>query len=59
MKKFYRIFLLFIVFIFLTTYNPIEFDSVSGKKYTIFKVKNIEIVNNFLVDKEEIKKKIR
>ena len=58
MKKFYKIFLLFVVFIFLTTYNHIKFDLISEGKYTIFEIKNIEIINNFLINEEEIKKKL-
>ena len=58
MKKFYRITLLLILLIFLSTFNPIELNLISKKSDTLFKIKNIEIKNNLLIDKSELKKKL-
>ena len=58
MKKLYRIALLLIVFIFLSTYNTKNLDLISEKKPTFFKIQNIEIINNFLVEKNEIEAKL-
>ena len=58
MKKFYRTTLLLILLIFLSTFNPIELDLISKKSDTLFKIKNIEIKNNLLIDKSELKKKL-
>ena len=58
MKKFYRITLLLIIFIFLSTYNPKEFNLISNKSKSLFKIQNIEIKNNFLINKSEIKEKL-
>ena len=58
MKKLYRIPLLLIAFIFLSTYNPNKFGSTLEEKYTFFEIKNIKIVNNFLIEKSEINEKL-
>ena len=58
MKKLYRIALLLIVFIFLSTYNTKNLDLISEKDPTFFKIQNIEIINNFLVEKNEIEAKL-
>ena len=58
MKKFYRIILLLIVLIFLSTFNPEEFNLISKKSDVLFKIENIEIKNNFLINKSEIKEKL-
>ena len=58
MKKIYRIVLLLIVFIFLSTYNPSNFDLIPEKNYTLFKIQNIEIVNNFLIKTNTIEEKL-
>jgi len=58
MKKFYKIITLLIVFIFLSTYSPIKFDFVTQNNNTFFKIKNIEIVDNFLIKEKEIEKKL-
>ena len=58
MKKLYRIALLLIVFIFLSTYNTKNLDLISEKKPTFFEIQNIEIINNFLVEKNEIEAKL-
>ena len=49
MKKLYRIPLLLIAFIFLSTYSPNKFGLTLEEKYTFFEIKNIKIVNNFLI----------
>ncbi len=58
MKKFYRIILLLIVLIFLSTFNPKEFNLISKKSDVLFKIENIEIKNNFLIKKTKIEKKL-
>ena len=58
MKKIYRIVLLLVVFIFLSTYNPKNLDLVTEKNNTFFKIKNIEILNNFLIKNSEIEEKL-
>ena len=58
MKKYYKIILLLIVFIFLSTYNPSKISLITEEKNTFFKIKNIEIVNNYLITKSEIKGKL-
>ena len=58
MKKFYRIILLLIVLIFLSTFNPKELNLISEKNDSLFKIKNIEIKNNLLINKNEIKEKL-
>ena len=59
MKKFYKIFLLIISLVFLTTYNPNKFEENLENKNNFFKIKKIIIINNFLVKKEEIISKIK
>tara|TARA_Y100000590_G_C15620536_1_gene977398 strand:- start:76 stop:759 length:684 start_codon:yes stop_codon:yes gene_type:complete len=58
MIKFYRIILLILAFIILSTFSPIAINSNSEKQYSIFKIKNIEIKNNHIIDEEEIKKNL-
>ena len=58
MKKFYRIILLLIILIFLSTFNPKEFDAISAKNDPLFKIQNIEIKNNFLINKNDIEEKL-
>ena len=58
MKKAYRIILLSIVFIFLSSYNPNEFNLNFENKNTFFKIKNIKIVNNILINKKEVESKL-
>ena len=58
MKKFYRIILLLLVLIFLSTFNPKEFDLTPKKNYTLFKIQNIIIKNNFLIKKSEVEEKL-
>ena len=59
MKKLYRIVLLLIVLIFLSTYNPNKFDLTKEKNNSFFKIKNITILNTSLVEKHEIDQKLR
>ena len=58
MKKLYRIVLLIIVLVFLSTYNPSNLNLVSKEKSTFLKVKKIEVVNNFLITQSEIREKL-
>ena len=58
MKKLYRIVLLAITLIFLSTYSPSGFDLTLQKKNTFLKIQKIEIVNNFLVKDSKIKEKL-
>ena len=58
MKKLYRIVLLIIVFIFLSTYNPSGFNLILQKNNTFFKIQKIEIVNNSLIKDSKIKEKL-
>jgi len=58
MKKFYRIFLLLILFIFTTTYNPNKFDFISENNNKFFKIQKVVITGNFLVEKNHIYKKL-
>ena len=56
MKKLYKIFFLFILLIFLTTYTPKKFDIISQKEISsFFNIQKIEIVDNYLVSDQEIK----
>ena len=57
MKKFYRIFLLLILFIFTTTYNPNKFDFISENN-NFFEIQKIIIIDNFLIEKNHIYKKL-
>ena len=56
MKKFYKIILLLIALIFLSTFNPKEFNLATKKSDTLFKIENIEIKNNFLTNLISFKK---
>jgi len=58
MKKFYRIILLIIVFVFLSTYNSYNFNTISKKDAKFFSIQNIIITNNYLVKKDEVNKKL-
>ena len=58
MKKFYRIFLLLIIFIFLSTYSPNKFDLTLENNSDFFKINKIVILNNLLVKKNNIKEKL-
>ena len=58
MKKFYRIILLLMVFIFLSTYNPHQFNLIPKNNNKFFNVQNIEITNNFLIKEDEVNQKL-
>ena len=58
MKKINKIFLLLALLIFLSTYTPTGFNTFPNKENAFFKIKNIEIVNNKLISKNEINKKL-
>ena len=58
MKKFYKIIILLIVLIFLTTYNPNEANISPKKNSSFFTIQNIEVVNNSLVQISEIREKL-
>ena len=58
MKKLYRIILLLIVFIFLSTFNPNKFSLISKKNSEFFEIRNIKIVNNFLIKKSKVYEKL-
>ena len=58
MKKFYKIITLLIVLIFLTTYNPNKTNISPKKNIPFFNIQNIEVINNSLVKRSEIKEKL-
>ena len=45
-------------FIFLSTYNPHQFNLIPKKNNKFFNVQNIEITNNFLIKEDEVNKKL-
>ena len=57
MKKLYRIILLLLIFSFLTTYSPKEINVLSNKSF-LFKIENIEIINNYLISANTIDEKM-
>ena len=56
MNKIYRISLLLIALIFLSTFNPKEVNLDTDSN--LFKIKKIEINNNILINEKELKKKL-
>jgi len=58
MKKFYRLSLLIIVFILLSTYSPNKFNLISKTKNTFFEIKNVIIINNLLLKTSEVEEKL-
>ena len=58
MKKLYRIIILLVALTFLTTYSPNEFNVFPEKKNFFFKIQNIKIANNHLIDESEIIEKL-
>ncbi len=58
MKKIYKVITLAVVFVFLTTYSPNALNVFPQKKKFLFKIQNIEITNNHLIDKKRIRKKL-
>ena len=57
MNKFYRIFLLLILLIFLSTFNPFDLNLLSPSRTSFFNIKIIEVENNTLISKEKNYKK--
>ena len=57
MKKFYKIFLLLLILIFLSTFNPNKLENIS-KKNTLFKIQVIEVTNNYLIETDQIQEKL-
>tara|TARA_Y100000590_G_scaffold426594_1_gene535861 strand:- start:4341 stop:5024 length:684 start_codon:yes stop_codon:yes gene_type:complete len=58
MKKIYKVFLLIIALIFLSTFNPNTLTQVLNSKNKFFQIKNIIILNNSIIEKSEISKKL-
>jgi len=58
MKKFYRIFILLVALLFLTTFNPKELNHTVKKNDDFFKIKSVEIRNNLLIKETEIIQKL-
>ena len=58
MKKVYKIIILLVTLIFLTTYSPNEFNVFPKKKNFFFKIQNIKIVNNHLIEESKIIEKL-
>ena len=60
MNKLYKIFFLFILLIFLTTYTPKKFDIISQKEIGgFFNIQKIEITDNYLVSDQKIKSHLK
>ena len=58
MRKLYKTIILFGIFIFLTTYSPNELTVFPKKEKFFFKIQNIKIVNNHLIDENRIIEKL-
>ena len=58
MNKPYRIVLLLIALITLTTYSPKQSSVFFGKKNFLFEIKNIEVLNSNIINKDEILDKL-
>jgi len=54
MRKFYRIAVLIVFFLFLTTYSPKNLNDELSQKSSFFKIQNIEVKNNKTIKKKEI-----
>ena len=59
MKIFYRIFILLITFLLLTTFNPGEINFFPNKSKNYFSINKIEITNNQLISKNDINEKLK
>ena len=58
MKKFYKVTLLLILLLFLTTYNPSSLNIIPKDNDLLFKIQNIEVTNNKIINKDNIIKKL-
>ena len=58
MKRFYKIISLFFILIFLTTYTPNTINFTETEIDFFFKIKNIEITNNYKIKKKDILSKL-
>ena len=58
MKKLYKIVTLLVLFLLLTTYSPSELNIFPKKKNIFFRIQNIEVINNHLINKDVIVKKL-
>ena len=58
MKKLYRIIISLVALTFLTTYSPNKFNVFPKKKNLFFKIQNIEIINNHLIEESKIIEKL-
>ena len=58
MINIYRIILLLITFILLSTYNPSDIDFSYNKKKVFFKINDIEITNTRIIKESEIFEKL-
>ena len=58
MSKYYKLFLLLILFISLSTYSPSNFNNTTKSKKNIFEISNIEITGNILISENEIIEKL-
>ena len=58
MSNFYRIILLFIIFVFLSTFIPQDLNPILKTNKTLFKIQTIDIKNNFLITKSEVEEKL-
>ena len=59
MKKIYRIFLSIIILIFLSSYNPNEFNLNLKKNNSFLQIKKMEIINNYLIKESDIAEKLK
>ena len=59
MKKIYKILLIFLSFIFLTTYSPNQLNNFSKKDNFFFKIKKIKILNNSKIKEDTIQTKLK
>ena len=58
MKKLYTIIILLVALTFLTTYSSNEFNVFPEKQNPFFKIQNIKIMNNYLIDENKIIEKL-
>tara|TARA_Y100001970_G_scaffold276616_1_gene379546 strand:- start:19 stop:705 length:687 start_codon:yes stop_codon:yes gene_type:complete len=58
MKNIYKIIFLIILLILLTTYNPANLNLQNKNDTTFFKIKNIEVINSNLINKDIITNKL-